>query len=228
MSLINEALKRAQQDKLKTFSNAPPAAPLEPACDPTGGPSPRKWMLGAAAVVLVGGLAWWFFTDVKSDVPSPAAAKAVVDPALVITDDARSAYAMAGEAMDRFETILRDAPERFQSLASAGRKAREAEARAAAEAKAKEEARLAAETKAKEEARLAAEARKKAQAAAAAKALASRYKLGGIMRADGENTAIINGLFLREGQTVDGATILRIERHTVELDVDGTRLVLRM
>lgn len=228
MSLINEALKRAQQDKLKTFSNAPPAAPLEPAADRTSGPSPRKWMMGAAAAVLVGGMAWYFFAEVKSDVPAPAVAEAVTAPPLVITDDARSAYAMAGEAVDHFETIVRDAPENFRSLAKAGREAREAEARAAAESRAKEETRLAAETRAKEEARLAAESRAKADAAAAAKALVSQYKLGGIMKADGGTTAIVNGLFLREGQTVDGATIIRIEQHTVELEVDGKRVVLRM
>jgi len=223
MSLINEALKRAQQDKLKTFSEAPPAAPLEPAGDRTGGPSPRKWMCGAAAVVLVGGAAWWFFAEVKSNVPAPAAAESVAEPPLVITDDARSAYAMATEAVDRFETVVRDAPKQFSSLAEAGRKAREAEARAAAEA------RLAAEARAKEEVRLAAEARLAAKALAAARArdtaksVASEYKLGGIMKADGKATAIINGLFLREGQTVDGATIIRIEQHTVELEVDGKR-----
>ena len=228
MSLINEALKRAQQDKLKTFTNAPPAAPLEPACDHTGGPAPRTWMLGAAAAVLVGGGAWWFFAEVKSDVPAPAAAKALVEPPLVITDDARSAYAMAAEAVDHFETIVRDAPERFRLLAEAGREAREASARAAAEARAKEQARLAAEARAAEKARAAAEVLAAAKARDAAKSLASQYKLGGIMKADGEATAIVNGLFLREGQTVDGATLIRIEQHTVELEVDGKRVVLRM
>jgi hypothetical protein len=260
MSLINDALKRAQQDKLNTLAKAPPAAPLEPACEPTcepvcepvcepacepvsepackpvsepacepaNGPSPRKWMMGAAAAVLVGGMAWWFFAEVKSDLPAPAAAVPLAEPALVITEDARAAYALAGEAFDQFDTIIREAPVRFRSLASAGRKAREAEARAADEARAKEQARLAAEARAAEEARVKAEALAAAKARDAAKSLASQYKLGGVMKADGGTVAIINGLFLREGQTVDGATIIRIEQHTVELDVDGKRIILRM
>jgi len=55
-----------------------------------------------------------------------------------------------------------------------------------------------------------------------------RYKLNGILRGDAGATAIINGFFARQGQTVLGAKVVRIDSRTVQLEVGGERVTLRM
>jgi len=56
----------------------------------------------------------------------------------------------------------------------------------------------------------------------------SKLRLQAIMRGPGGNVALINGNCLREGQTVEGARIVKIGQVHVELECDGQRASLRM
>ncbi len=60
------------------------------------------------------------------------------------------------------------------------------------------------------------------------KADPSKYKLSGILHNVDGGAAIINGYFVRTGQVVDSAEIIVIQTHAVELELDGERFTIRM
>lgn len=57
---------------------------------------------------------------------------------------------------------------------------------------------------------------------------ASKLRVTAIMRGPDGNMALINGSLYREGQTVKGATIVRIGQYEVELVADGRRFTIRI
>ncbi len=54
------------------------------------------------------------------------------------------------------------------------------------------------------------------------------YKLSAIMRGPAGTTAIINGKFVKVGATIDDAKILRIGQHSVELELNGRKFTIQM
>jgi hypothetical protein len=57
----------------------------------------------------------------------------------------------------------------------------------------------------------------------------SKYKLSGIMKdPDGKPVAVLDGRVAYEGYFIDGATVKKIETDRVTLDVKGQELVLRL
>lgn len=57
----------------------------------------------------------------------------------------------------------------------------------------------------------------------------SKYKLSGIMKdPDGKPVAVLDGRVAYEGYFIDGATVRKIETDRVTLDVKGQELVLRL
>jgi hypothetical protein len=57
----------------------------------------------------------------------------------------------------------------------------------------------------------------------------SKYKISGIMKdPDGKSVAVLNGRIAYEGYFIDGATIKKIETDRVTLDVKGREVVLRL
>ncbi len=54
------------------------------------------------------------------------------------------------------------------------------------------------------------------------------FKLGGIMRSGGVASAIINGHLLTVGESIDGARLLAVERYHVEMEKDGRKFTLRL
>ncbi len=57
----------------------------------------------------------------------------------------------------------------------------------------------------------------------------SKYKLSGIMKdPDGKRVAVLNGRVAYEGYYIDGATVKKIETDRAILDVKGQELVLRL
>jgi len=57
----------------------------------------------------------------------------------------------------------------------------------------------------------------------------SRYKISGIMKdPDGKPVAVLNGRVTYEGYFVDGATVKKIDTDRVTLDVKGQEVVLRL
>jgi len=55
-----------------------------------------------------------------------------------------------------------------------------------------------------------------------------KFKLSAIMQGPYGATAIINGVFLKEGMTLDGAKVLKIGEYTVELELEGRKFVIQM
>jgi hypothetical protein len=69
------------------------------------------------------------------------------------------------------------------------------------------------------------------QAATAPKpppAVPPKLVLQGITSAADGNEAMINGVSLREGEDIEGARIVTIERRAVRLDFGGREIVLRL
>jgi len=56
----------------------------------------------------------------------------------------------------------------------------------------------------------------------------SRFSISGIMYGDGNSTTIINGYFLKTGDSVEGAKIIKINPQSVELEISGQRVTIRM
>ena len=54
------------------------------------------------------------------------------------------------------------------------------------------------------------------------------FKLSAIVRGPDGATAIINGRFVKVGGTVSGATLVKLGRHTAELEVRGQKLLIQM
>jgi len=57
---------------------------------------------------------------------------------------------------------------------------------------------------------------------------ADDFKLSAIIRGPDGATAIINGKFVKVGGDVKGATLIKLGRHTAELEIRGRRLVIQM
>jgi len=66
------------------------------------------------------------------------------------------------------------------------------------------------------------------QAPAADDASKDPYRLSAIIHGPDGATAIVNGKFLRVGQSVDGAEVIRIGQYAVVLEADGERITLQM
>jgi len=66
------------------------------------------------------------------------------------------------------------------------------------------------------------------QVARGVKPAAGRFKLDGVMQGAADLSAIINGQVVRVGDTIDGAKVVSILPQSVELEVDGQRLHIRM
>lgn len=56
----------------------------------------------------------------------------------------------------------------------------------------------------------------------------SSYKLSGILTGADGGTAIVNGRFLKVGQTVNGAKVVKITSHAVHLEVSGQVITIGM
>lgn len=52
------------------------------------------------------------------------------------------------------------------------------------------------------------------------------YVINGIFFSDGESYALINNIIVKQGDTVDGALVKRIEPNEVELDTGGKPIIL--
>jgi hypothetical protein len=57
----------------------------------------------------------------------------------------------------------------------------------------------------------------------------SKYSLSGIMKdPDGKYVAVLNGRVAYEGYYIDGATVKKIDARTVALDINGREMLLRL
>jgi len=232
MSLINDALKRAQQDKASKPAVSPPF--LHPATDDAcaGGDVPvGVWTVGprvsretgargrmfavsaAALVVLVCGLAW---TWSRSDRPAHVAAS--VAPQTQPEPEPLAPSVLAGDTKLVSQAVS-------SQLNEAGG--------AAATESAAPSSKIAGDGSDNTPLFVLAPAASTSQpetspAPVSPRTEAAKFTLSGILRIGGQSMATINGKLVGVGDTVDGGRVLAIESQSVELESAGQRFSLRM
>jgi hypothetical protein len=233
VSLINEALKRAQADKDGTPPPPPPsfAPPLEAAPASAG----RGWRRAATALVamafLCGGLLTWRVASTWNGSSTPAGASAEVAPPSVTDTSAAktvennpsnvaktpaasiqpAAGSWAGNWLDKMvRSFAGDAADRAAQAAT--------KSPAAAPDIARRPAAAAVTAKPLEAALN--------KQPAPARFDVAKYKLTGVVLGDEGGSAIINGNFYQVGDAVDGAKVVKIGAKTVQLEFEGKVHVL--
>lgn len=250
MSLINEALKRAQADKAREPYAPPPWGPLSPSPVESSGPAPKRaaglWvMLG---FLLVGVSVFWMVRKTLPEMFGPAGAPAAVNiapakeaaspaakPASVPVPTAAPAAAdpAIAELRNELARLTRkiDLPPVAQLPDPTTRPASPSFSLASEEAPTPQPPAKKAPTPLAVPAAAA-----KAPAATASVATPPppattnppALKLSGIICGPDGGTAIINGQMLRVGQEIAGARVVRIDPCEVHLEFAGTPLRLRM
>ena len=237
MSLINEALKRAQMEKARTKADDHRPIPLAPA---VGEDIPRDRLrsiaVAAAAVLVVTAvLAWTVLRPMpvpadgaaelaRAAAPLPPAAPA---PTVELTTlqtlvGPRKLCPDAAAAYEKTALALRDyqAPAAPLQVLEADPEPAEAETVKVAEAKAPPPV--------EQVARVEEPPAQKPPPPPAQHAPPGNYKLNGIMHGPSGPVAVINGYPVHIGEAIDGAKVVRIDRYSVILDIGGNRLVVRM
>jgi len=243
MSLINEALKRTERDKLNKSSSAGDVSALEPIGDNRMAGKRRSVMLalvgGAAAVVLVTG---WMAIRKGTGGAGTDAAAGDVRPAPPVAHLGRATHRTPVAAPDRSqagidreihqaiaETLL--AVKYYDPSVSPTTKPHAVESPGAAGDKSQVNP-LPKDIATKPATAAASPAEAPPQPtpppAPKPKLRESDFKLSGIMRGPDGTVAIINGRYVRVGQTVSGAKVVNIGHHSVELEADGQRLIIQM
>ncbi len=202
MSLINEALKRAEHDKRQAPLSAMDYPPLEPA-EPSAGQQyvwMRSVVIGVAGCALA--VAGWIWLAGKATNPAQAVASA-----LQASPVPRSAVERTLDKTARATNFYRPAP---------------------AEAVAVPDYALAVQEGPQPSAAPAAAIIGKAdpsptngQAVEEKPAPHVTFTLSAIMHGPDGSMAIINGQFVHAGEQVDGAKVVRINRHAAVLEVNG-------
>jgi hypothetical protein len=211
MSLINEALKRAQAEQALQAAGIKPAH-LRAAPAPVA-PVPRKASPLVATVVaaMVVAIGVAVLAMVKLNMPSPHRASAdarLVDPAPQPATDAPTLAdadpAPQATLIDNEQVHPGQAARAGGSGAAASRQVSQAGSGSDGPAKAS----------------------RTRGAPNLSKPLAESYVLSGIMHSAGADTALINGKMVHVGQGIGQAVVTRINENSVDLDVDGRQVTL--
>jgi len=230
MSLINEALKRAEQ--AKTGRLAPQAAPPLKLVRPSRVARRRLSMpiiLGGISIVavLAAGRLAMSWGELWSGRPKQAAA-ASVDIAMPVI----SSKAAPVEPSPAHEAPTDNVPQPGEGSVvevspSGPTQAKLTEALAKTVASLRRGHRST-PPDAATPAGSAPDAPVKASPVQAHETAARNFKLSGIMSSPTGTIAIINGCHMRVGETIDGAKITGIRTHSVQLEIDGQTVTLRM
>lgn len=213
MSLINEALKRAEAEKNRDIGGLPYRPPAVPHAHHVR--LPRRWARGLAlccGLVAVTALGMWTIVDkgfwpltLKAEaadtapVQAPAQAppdpkpqvRQKIDPVLAKTMEETKYYSPAPKPVPALPARVRPADAAPPAVATTARPAP-----TPAPAK-REQPKL------------------------------PDLKLSGVLVSPGGGTAIINGRFLAVGNTIEGARIVKITKYVVTLEMNGRRITLR-
>jgi len=269
MSLINEALKRAEEDKLRKSRHGDEALPMEAVNAPPGSRSGVAVKIVAAVVIVLAVLsvAWMIYGRKLAPFASPSSVAGSATPSRTATDGQASLESPPARVQRPAAVTGNKAQIAALSLSPAAPKAKSqysfssimgsmiqaltgSKADKTAEAgMARKSAAVSPSVAVAGPAGLGASPStatpfRPAPAAAAApspKAAAqpaapsppppldeSKFKLSGVMMGPGGATAIINGQSVTQGETVDGAKVIRVSQHSVDLEVNGRRLTIRM
>ncbi len=256
MSLINEALKRAEQDKLRNIAPTSYMPTLPPVHET------RHIRLSApvagvliVAILLVGSFATWRLIGLAPAIGTPDVANAAIVPTPSAPAAPQTAavpaepVTAASPAPTKEHASVEPLPEAPQPELPAVKS--ESEITVAAEAAVKDAFDKLVENTATpdaappavpdkpQETQIAAEPAAPAAAAPEPKPEPakpappkvidySKYKVTGIMRNSDGGTAIINGFFVKVGQTVEDATVVSIQENSVVLEIDGRKFTIRM
>jgi len=216
MSLVHEALQKAEREKLRKTGVVPPPQRISPAPAPSAGPAEPRSSTPVAAVTVAGtftaappAVAATVETPAKRQSPfltvliasvAVVAIVAIVFLASLATSAIRDSRRVVGDGI----VSAPPAPAPVAQTVSA-QPAPPATAPAASDA---------------------------AATPAQQPALPSpdpRYKISGITKdTDGKYWAIINGQLRSEDEYVDGAIVKSVERDRATLDVNGQTVVLRL
>ncbi|MDY6914317.1 MAG: hypothetical protein SVT52_07675 [Planctomycetota bacterium] len=222
MSLINEALKRAEEDKLRNMSEAP--AHLAHADDETRGSGDgvpaelskrgrrrKRAILGLVGIVLAFGL--WQLEEkligqaefVPGEVCAKRASRPTAEPKTTKPPDKTQAAAEVAKAS---AVPAHTSP-------PAGTRQKQAPRRQA------EATRLVQTTQPVERS-------DRPVFAKGARGEPANFKLSGIMHGPDGKTAIINGYPVRAGDDINGAKVISIDQYSVELQVEGKSFFIRI
>lgn len=230
MSLINEALKRAEEDKRRNSGDAfdPPA--LEPVNDR---PSRRAGPGGKTLLILLllasaGGAGWAIYdrTAERNVLRTASADAADAKKALRAPQANKSLTAkpQAGVGIGPVETpAAKPQADRTDQPGTTEKVVADDPDVQLAFARTLEAIRYYKPPRQKA-------ARKKANTKPAKppKIEPPRFKVSAIVSSPDGASAIINGALIGVGETVGGAKVLRITRTAVELELDGKRLTIRL
>jgi len=240
MSLINDALKRAENAKLDKLSDAESQTEMPSA---TYGQPTRKRLFGSITLVCLlvigGGFAGYRYWG-PGDGPGPQAATAEIKPVepkewvnpafKALTPEAANdkRAEIAGSVVKQFFDSGTSLHGYTTSLSTAG-----AEIVAKAEVKAKRDAEYKAKRDAKLKAKLEAEAKARAKARPIPSAMAAgmdptKFHVNGIMFNGPNSMVIINEGVYRIGQKVSGAVVENITPSAVILRVGDKRFKVGM
>ena len=221
MSLINEALKRAEAEKNRSGCGQeyqPPPIPDEPSARPANRRprrSARAVALGCVAAA-VAALGAWVMLDHGSPRPAPHAASA--DTARAPRPRSRLerpvlARAEKTDPRPRTKPALAGTPKAMKHHSASPRNpSRAGPVRPAAQTR---PAAAAAPVKPQPD-------------KATPPPPAPEFKLTGVLLGPGGGTAIINGRFMKVGDTIEGARVVKITKHAVTLELGARRITLRL
>ena len=218
MSLINDALKRAQDSAYQASQTTPPVVPEYPPDNATNGPGAKRIMLvmgGIAATILVSVivLVVWLVPRIQHVKDGLAADK---NP---VTTEAKSAETIAPLAVTA--VVPAKAPVVTSSAPAVATAASPVTATAPPPAPAP------ADSKASED-QIVAKVMERIKSEQAATPPPPRLVLQGITFAPDNRDAMINGVTVHEGDMIEGARVVVIESGRVTLDFHGQGIVLRL
>ncbi len=244
MSLINEALKQAEQEKLRTPRQWHAPVGLEPVRAPAPPQRSRRELVALVAlVVLVAGLAGWSAIKAHgSDAqqPPPVAAEqtpvpASLDAISALAAKAEAAYLRSMKPPREYRPVPRTLRSPTPKPAVLPRLRQTVPPRPVAPARRAAPVRYTApplRAAHVDRPRIKDLAEVPARGALAPAAFRNidpgGFKLTGIMEGPDEAVAIINGYPVRLGEAIGQARLVKIGRYSVVLEVHGYRITVRM
>ena len=232
MSLINEALKRAEAEKL-TKAGMQDTAPLPPSV-----PDRPRSAKGPALVAILTAVA--IAAAVAAGVSLLRRLGATPRPGIAAGVPSQQP-AQVGAAMERAEPDATLAPGAVPAAAIARVPKEQAKpADALGETRAPETAEMEAFSAVRDQtedtssgtaqpiARQPAEPATQPDVSGQTRAETGTFQLSGIMSGPGGDAALINGQIVEVGQTIDGAKLVRVLNQAVELQLGDRQFILRM
>jgi len=213
MSLINEALKRAEAEKYRDCGGPPYRPPAVPHAHHVR--LPRRWARGLAlccGLVAVTALGMWTMMDkgfwpltLKAEAADPAPVQAPPELKLQVRQKIDPVLAKTMEETKYYSPTPKPVPARPARVRPAGA----APSAIATTARPAPTPPPAKREEPKPQPKL------------------PDLKLSGVLVSPGGGTAIINGRFLAVGNTIEGARIVKITKYVVTLEMNGRRFTLR-